>query len=211
MTTTSHFAETITLDQENCKKESLHFNLHGDAVRDKVVDANKYEERFPYDLCVCGKEKFCSGRAYWEVGLKPEMVLPKKSWLIGVAKAQCTISEEKAHYTHSNGFYFLYSDSENCVCVNTVPEMSLLLNRPLERVGVLLDFDKKELAFYNATDGVCLTTMKTNFHGYLVPLFNPGIGDDAPLKIINPQAQTQNEAGSRASAQAGGVNNMNQV
>lgn len=199
---------TITLDQENCKKGDLHFTTQGDAVRDKVMDAEKYEKCFPYDLCVCGKEKFCSGRAYWEVGLKPAKVPPKKSWLIGVAKAQCIISDEKGDYTHSKGFHFLYSDSENCVRVNTVPEMSFLLNTPLERVGVLLDFDRRELAFYNATDGVCLATMKTNFHGDIVPLFNPGIGDEAPLKIMNPQAQTQNQAGSSAGAQAGDANNV---
>ncbi|KAK2865811.1 hypothetical protein Q7C36_001867 [Tachysurus vachellii] len=191
---------TIRFDEENCNKDYLRFNPQGDTVRDFGAAADEYKGRgFPYGLCVRGRERFCSGRVYWEVRLKLANVPPKKSWLIGVAKASYTLSDEKSYFTPSNGFWFLCLDPENGLHVNTEPEISPTENTTLESVGVLLDFDKRELSFYNATDGVHLLTMKTDFKEDVVPLFNPGIGDNAPLQIINPQVKTQNEAEVNAS------------
>lgn len=185
---------------ENCNKDYLRFNTQGDTVRDFNTAADEYKGcGFPYGLCVHGRERFRSGRVYWEVGLKQANVPPKKSWLIGVAKASYTLSDEKSYFTPSNGFWFLCLDPENGLYVNTEPEISPMVNTTLESVGVLLDFDKKELSFYSATDGVHLLTMKTDFkEEVIVPLFNPGIGDKAPLHIINPQVKTENEDGSNA-------------
>ncbi|KAG7314160.1 hypothetical protein KOW79_022656 [Hemibagrus wyckioides] len=197
----------ITLDKEKCKKEHLRFNPHGNLVRDADEAADKYKAHgFPYELCVKGSESFHSGRVYWEVGLKVPNVPPKTSWLIGVAKASYTISDEKSHFTPSNGFWFLCSDPENGLRVNTEPETSPLVDTTPECVGVLLDFDKSELSFYSATDGVHLFTMRVNFQEEVVPLFNPGIGDKAPLHIKNPQVNTQNEAGGSTSPTANVTN-----
>ncbi|XP_027013862.2 butyrophilin subfamily 2 member A2-like [Tachysurus fulvidraco] len=188
----------IRFDVENCNKDYLKFNTQGDTVRDADAAAAVYKgPGFPYGLCVHGRERFCSGRVYWEVGLKQANVPPKKSWLIGVAKASYTLSDkhyDKSYFTPSNGFWFLCLDQENGLHVNSEPEISPTVNTTLESVGVLLDFDKKELSFYSATDGVHLLTMKIDFKEEVVPLFNPGIGDNAPLQIINPQVKSQNEA-----------------
>lgn len=179
------------LDKDNCKKDNLIFNMEGDLVRDRDEAANKYKGHgFPYNLCVRGKETFSSGRAYWEVGLKKENVEPKKSWLIGVAKASSIIRDKMSDFTPSNGFWFLCSDPENGLHVNTEPEISLLVDTAPERVGVLLDYDNSKLSFYIGTDKVHLLTMKINFKDAVVPLFNPGIGDKSPLQIIKPQVKT---------------------
>lgn len=194
-----HFTVAITLNKEKCQKDCLQFSPDGTVVRDADDAADKYERHgFPYELCVQGSESFHSGRVYWEVVLKVPNVPPKKSWLIGVAKASFTISDKKSHFTPSNGFWFLCSDPENGLRVNTEPEISLWLNTS-ECIGVLLDLDKNELSFYNATDGVLLVKMRINFQGEVVPLFNPGIGDKAPLRIKDLQVKTQNEAGGSTS------------
>ncbi|KAK3507333.1 hypothetical protein QTP70_014464 [Hemibagrus guttatus] len=197
-------AVAITLDKENCN-EDLIFNNEGNVVRDKAADEYK-GPGFPYELCVRGRESFHSGRVYWEVGLIQANVPPKKSWLIGVAKASYIISDKEDHFTPENGFWFLCSDPKIGLHANTKPEISLLVDTTLECVGVLLNFDKSELSFYNATDGVHLLTMRINFEGEVVPLFNPGVGDKAPLRIKNPQVKTQNEAGGNASPKAGAEN-----
>lgn len=176
-------------------------------MRDANKAADKYKGcGFPYELCVHGRDKFHSRRAYWEVELKQANVPPKKSWLIGVAKASYTISDKKSDLTASNGFWFLCSDPENGLHVNTIPEISVQVNKTLECVGVLLDCDKGELTFFNITDGACLITMRANFPEDIVPLFNPGMGDKAPLKIINPQVYTQNKSSRSDSAQGSDTN-----
>ncbi|KAI5088008.1 butyrophilin subfamily 2 member A2-like isoform X1, partial [Silurus meridionalis] len=176
----------IILDKESCKKEFLSFNKQDDAVRDNDEAAKIYKGfGFPYELCVHGRNKFSSGRAYWEVGLKQTNVPCKKSWLIGVAKASYTISNNKEDFSPGKGFWFLCSDPENGLHVNTEPEIVLPKNITPESIGVLLDFSKSELSFYNVTDSAHIFTMKIkrNSQEELVPLFNPGIGDKAPLKI----------------------------
>ncbi|XP_060773088.1 butyrophilin subfamily 1 member A1-like isoform X2 [Neoarius graeffei] len=187
-------AVVIMLDKDNCKKDDLIFNMEGDLVRDRDEASNKYKGHgFPYNLCVHGKETFSSGRAYWEVGLKKENVEPKKSWLIGVAKTSSIIRDKMSDFdfTPSNGFWFLRSDPENGLHVNTEPELSLLVDTAPERVGVLLDYDNSKLSFYIGTDKVHLLTMKINFKDAVVPLFNPGIGDKSPLQIIKPQVKNE--------------------
>ncbi|TSL54337.1 Butyrophilin subfamily 1 member A1 [Bagarius yarrelli] len=184
----------IKLDMSKCKKDYLAFNPDADAVRDTDEAAEKYSpDGFPYELCVSGRNTFSSGRVYWEVELKKPNVPPKKSWLVGVAKASYTISDKKSDLTPFNGFWFLCSDPKNGLHVNTEPEFSPILNKTVECVGVLLDFERNELSFYSATDGVHLFTMIIKFPEEVVPLFNPGLGDKAPLQIINPKVKTSNE------------------
>lgn len=205
----SHFTVTITLDKENCNKDYLRFTPQGNAVRDAEEAANKYEGHgFPYELCVRGRDVFRSGRSYWEVGLKITNVPPKKSWLIGVAKDSNRTSDKKSDFTPSNGFWFLCSDPVKGLCVNTEPEISLPENTTPECIGVLLDFDNSKLSFYNVHPNDCahLFTMFIDFQGGIVPLFNPGIGEIAPLKIIDLQDKIQNEPGGSASAQLSSAN-----
>ncbi|XP_053335912.1 E3 ubiquitin-protein ligase TRIM11-like [Clarias gariepinus] len=198
---------TITLDKEKCEKNYLRFNDTGDLVRETPEAVEKYAKKgFPYELCVQGSKTLKSSRGYWVVELKQTNVQTKKSWLIGVARLPCTIGANKSDFTQSEGFWFLYSDPEKGVRVNSEPEVTLVVKTPPERIGVLLDFDKGQLAFYNLTNGVCLLTMLNNVKGELVPLFNPGIGDESPLKIINPQVQTQNQPKESGGVQASNAN-----
>ncbi|KAK3523483.1 hypothetical protein QTP86_033982 [Hemibagrus guttatus] len=111
-------AVAITLDKENCN-EDLIFNNEGNVVRDKAADEYK-GPGFPYELCVRGRESFHSGRVYWEVGLIQANVPPKKSWLIGVAKASYIISDKEDHFTPENGFWFLCSAPKKLVSMLTL-------------------------------------------------------------------------------------------
>ncbi|XP_062865231.1 butyrophilin subfamily 1 member A1-like [Trichomycterus rosablanca] len=169
----------ITLDQNKVHENVV---LHNDMIRDE--DPEKITSTgFPYELCVSGKDPIKEGRAYWEVGLAAPNIPVKKSWLIGVAKASYELGNDPKHFTVLNGFWFLRSDPQNGLSVNTTPKTFLPVKAP-ESVGVLLDYDKGELSFYNAKENVRLCTIKTDFpKNGVVPLFNPGRGDKAPLKI----------------------------
>ncbi|KAK1792847.1 hypothetical protein P4O66_012753 [Electrophorus voltai] len=177
-------AVSITLDD---RRTCPGLMVKNKLVRDKegVADTHR-EPGFPYHLSVYGRNSFSSGRAYWEVGLISPNIQPKTSWLIGVTKASNDFTENKHDdMTPSKGFWFLYLSKQTGLRVNTEPEISLpLVSRP-ESVGVLLDYDQGELSFYNVKEGICLVTMKTKFQGQVLPMFNPGIGDEAPLKILD--------------------------
>ncbi|KAL7841248.1 hypothetical protein SRHO_G00249390 [Serrasalmus rhombeus] len=94
------------------------------------------------------------------------------------------------------------SDEQTGIHINTEPEISLPVNPSLEVVGVFLDYEKGELSFYNAKEDVHLFTMKTKFQGEIVPLFNPGIGDKAPLTINLTESITESRGESAENASA---------
>ncbi|XP_052458863.1 butyrophilin subfamily 3 member A3-like isoform X6 [Carassius gibelio] len=131
-------------------------------------------EKFSYELCAFGAQRFTSGRHYWEVELKQANSPPKIFWIIGVEERYLTKRKR-----------FLCSDGPRGFYTNTDQPVKLSLTPRPERLGVLLDYDHGELSFYNVTERKHLLTISSRFSGSLVPLFNPGAGDQSSLKILD--------------------------
>lgn len=176
-------AERITIDRESISPD---LKVTGDckAVRDSP-DYQHTAEGFPYQLCAFGAQQFTSGRHYWEVELATPPNPPKSYWVIGVVKHGHYRVKDRSALTPSNGFWFLCSDGENGFYTNTDPPITLSISPRPERLGVLLDYDEGLLEFYSVTESKHLLTMRTRFSGSIVPLFNPGVGDLSPLRIVD--------------------------
>ncbi len=166
--------------------------LHPDLILTKdckiVRDGPEYNdtgERFPYDLCAFGAQRFTSGRHYWEVELARDNKPPKSYWLIGVVKHGNFRVKHRSALTPSAGFWFLCSDGPNGFHTNTDPPVKLSLTPRPERLGLLLDYDDGQLSFYNVTERKHLLTISSRFSGSVVPLFNPGAGDESPITILD--------------------------
>uniref|UniRef100_A0A8C1UDV9 B30.2/SPRY domain-containing protein n=1 Tax=Cyprinus carpio TaxID=7962 RepID=A0A8C1UDV9_CYPCA len=176
-------AVEITIDRER---------LHQDLILSKdckIVkaspDYNHTGEEFPIQLCAFGAQRFTSGRHYWEVELTRENTPPKNYWLIGVMKDGNLTARDKSTFTPFYGFWFLYSDGPRGFHINTNPSVKLSLTPRPERLGVLLDYDDGQLSFYNVTERKHLLTISSKFSGSVVPLFNPGAGDQSELRILD--------------------------
>ncbi|KAF4111721.1 hypothetical protein G5714_008752 [Onychostoma macrolepis] len=142
------------------------------------AEYNHTDEGFPYELCTFGAQRFTSGRHYWEVDLTRDNTPPKHYWLIGVVKERSSASKHRSAVTASAGFWFLCSDGPHGFHSNTDPPVKLSLTPRPERLGVLLDYDDGQLSFYNVTERKHLLTISSRFSGSVVPLFNPGAGDE---------------------------------
>uniref|UniRef100_A0A8C1NCU9 Butyrophilin subfamily 1 member A1-like n=1 Tax=Cyprinus carpio TaxID=7962 RepID=A0A8C1NCU9_CYPCA len=174
-------AVEITIDRER-----LHQDLK--VSKDcKIVkaspDYNHTGEEFPIQLCAFGAQRFTSGRHYWEVELTQENT--KNYWLIGVVKDGNLTARDRSTFTPFYGFWFLYSDGPRGFHINTNPPVKLPLTPRPERLGVLLDYDDGQLSFYNVTERKHLLTISSRFSGSVVPLFNPGAGDQSELRILD--------------------------
>ncbi|XP_050970272.1 butyrophilin subfamily 3 member A3 isoform X2 [Labeo rohita] len=176
-------AVEITVDREH---------LHPDLMVTKnckiMRDGPGYDhtgEGFPYELCAFGAQRFTSGRHYWEVKLTQENTPPKNYWLIGVVKHGNFTVRDRSALTPSSGYWFLCSDGPNGFHTNTDPPVKLSLTPRPERLGVLLDYEEGQLSFYNIKESKHLLTISTRFSGTVVPLFNPGAGDQSPLIILD--------------------------
>ena len=67
----------------------------------------------------------------------------------------------------------------------TSPETSLTLKKKPLRVGVFLDYEARDVSFYNMTDGSHIYRFyKQEFNDVLRPLFRLWSSDSGPLTIV---------------------------
>uniref|UniRef100_A0A8C1NCV8 B30.2/SPRY domain-containing protein n=1 Tax=Cyprinus carpio TaxID=7962 RepID=A0A8C1NCV8_CYPCA len=176
------YAVHFTIDRQHVYS-NLRISQGGKSMKD--APGYKYTgEAFPYKLYAFGAQKYSSGRCYWEVGLVQKKV-PKNYWLIGVVKEGSVASRDRSALTPSSGFWFLCSEGQNGFYTSTDQSVKLSLTPRPERLGVLLDYDDGQLSFYNVTERKHLLTISCRFSGSVVPLFNPGAGDQSPITILH--------------------------
>uniref|UniRef100_A0A087XML3 Ig-like domain-containing protein n=1 Tax=Poecilia formosa TaxID=48698 RepID=A0A087XML3_POEFO len=137
-----------------------------------------------------------SGRHYWEVSLaNAKFHLIKKSWWIGVTDKHKIPHDESFPPTTKNGFWFLSScpNQEDTVQFSTEPETFIYVQSKPKTVGVYLDFDNRELSFYNVEEKCLIGSLAAKFTGELFPLFNPGKGDPESMTIVQKPVQNQSK------------------
>ncbi|XP_042566321.1 butyrophilin subfamily 3 member A3-like [Clupea harengus] len=142
------------------------------------------------ELCALGNTGFSNGKHYWEVGLQMPNVPVKKFWWAGVAtdSAVKTMREKKS--TPTSGMWCLYSDDKSGVHTKSGSSHYIYRAQRPEVLGIFLDYDEGRLSFYDTKLGQHLVTLKSSFNETVYPLFNPGQGDEGPLKILSlPQTK----------------------
>lgn len=147
-------------------------------------------ERFTRYNIVLGAEAFSSGRHYWEVE-----VGSKTAWGLGVVLASVNRKEEIS-LCPEDGFWTLVlrdkcdGSSEYEACTDA-EENLIHPAKPPRRVGIYLDYNHGEVAFYDAADMSHLFTFyDANFKEPVYPYFNPwpiiNGHNLEPLTIVTP-------------------------
>ncbi|XP_070252389.1 butyrophilin subfamily 3 member A3-like [Myotis yumanensis] len=123
-------------------------------------------KRFLDRYCVLGCESFTSGRHFWEVE-----VGDRKQWNLGV----CRENVERKHYvimTPQNGFWTIALLGGQDFHGESDPWSKLTMVNLPKRVGVFLDYEMREVSFYDAINGLHIFTFpQASFSGPLFPLF----------------------------------------
>uniref|UniRef100_A0A8C2J706 B30.2/SPRY domain-containing protein n=1 Tax=Cyprinus carpio TaxID=7962 RepID=A0A8C2J706_CYPCA len=177
------YAVHFTIDRQHVYP-NLRVSQDGKSMKD-APGYNHTREAFPYKLYAFGAQKYSSGRHYWEVELVRSPNPPKNYWIIGVMKHENVGAKSKPALIPSNGCWFLCSEGQNGFYTSTDQSVKLPLTPRPERLGVLLDYDEGQLSFYNVTERKHLLTISCRFSGSVVPLFNPGAGDQSPITILH--------------------------
>ncbi|KAK2085881.1 E3 ubiquitin-protein ligase trim11 [Saguinus oedipus] len=173
-------AGDVTLDPDTANPELVlsedRRSVQRGDLRQALPDS---PQRFDPGPCVLGRERFTSGRHYWEVE-----VGDRSSWALGVCRENVN-RKEKGELSAGNGFWILvflgsYYNS---------PERALApLRDPPKRVGIFLDYEAGHLSFYSATDGSLLFIFpEIPFSGTLRPLFSPLSSSPTPMTICRPK------------------------
>uniref|UniRef100_A0AAY4DIR8 Butyrophilin subfamily 1 member A1-like n=1 Tax=Denticeps clupeoides TaxID=299321 RepID=A0AAY4DIR8_9TELE len=151
--------------------------------------------RFHHHTCVLGEPGFSSGCKYWEVVLKQENIDVKAAWWVGLASGSADRSTE-APLTPSGGFWYLSSDGSNGYHVNLDPTFPVSLSTRPGTLGVLVEYEKGRLTFYDVGEKKPILTLVTAFTGDVFPLFNPGTGDSGSVHIpdmIPPSVEAEEQ------------------
>uniref|UniRef100_A0A4W5M417 B30.2/SPRY domain-containing protein n=1 Tax=Hucho hucho TaxID=62062 RepID=A0A4W5M417_9TELE len=158
--------EIITAVKHNLRKQDLVSGALVDVKRQQLPDN---PERNTIYAIVLGSEGFRSGKHNWEVEVGDH-----SHWYIGVAKESINRKEE-AFATPVYRYWAInlrrgnYSAGDN----------SLMLKRRPQRTRVQLDYDKREVSFYNLKDMTHIHKYKDTFTERMYPYFSYGKAGDA--------------------------------
>lgn len=145
------------------------------SVRGVQYTIAKPENPRRYDVAIAAVTKtgFTWGKPYWEVQVKG-----RSCFVVGVA-SQSAPRKGSLWYSPRNGFWTIQKNKGQHY-VQTEPRSLLHLADQLDIIGILINFSKNEVSFYNAqTSALIYSFTGTNIAHKLYP-FVAACGTDGP-------------------------------
>lgn len=179
-------AVNVTLDAASAHP-SLEVSQDGKRVSSRAAAAALVPagpgdpQRFTEQTCVLSRQRFRTGRHYWEVD-----VGRRSRWFLG-ACLEAVARAGPARLSPAAG-YWVMGLWNGCEYFVLEPQRrALTLRVPPRRVGLFLDCEAGKLAFFNVSDGSHIFTFTDIFSGPLCAYFRPRAPDGSkqpdPLTI----------------------------
>ncbi|KAM4871035.1 butyrophilin-like protein 9 [Urocitellus parryii] len=179
------YAVDVTLDATTAHP-SLEVSKDAKSVSSRPVVpilADGCPQRFTEQTCVLSRERFSTGRHYWEVH-----VGRRSRWFLGACLA--TVQRSGPARLSPAGGYWVMGLWNSCEYFVLDPHrVALTLRVPPRRVGIFLDCEAGKLSFFNVSDGSHIFTFTDTFSGALCAYFRPRAHDGGehsnPLTICS--------------------------
>ncbi|KAF6271591.1 MEFV innate immuity regulator, pyrin [Rhinolophus ferrumequinum] len=165
-------AVNVVLDAETAHPDLIFSDdLKSVRLGNKCNNLPDSPERFDSCIMALGSPSFLSGLHYWEVE-----VGDKTGWVLGICKAS-TSRKGSMTLSPENGYWVIMMKGREYQ-VSTSPPTRLKMREPPRRVGIFLDYNARDISFYNVTAKSHIYTF-TSFSssGPLKPIFSPGTHD----------------------------------
>ncbi|CAL9706457.1 unnamed protein product [Knipowitschia caucasica] len=178
------FAAEVSLDPDTANSYLVLSKdlkqVHDDDQAQNLLDN---PERFTFHLCVLGKQKFSSGKFYFEVQVKG-----KTDWEVGVAKESVDRDDEDSP-TVQKGYWTL-SMYDGDYITSDDPPVDFSVQSCPEKLGVFVDYDEGLVSFYDVDKKSLLCSYTDcDFTDNILPMFSPCDNEDginsAPL-VLTP-------------------------
>ncbi|XP_007173544.1 butyrophilin-like protein 9 isoform X2 [Balaenoptera acutorostrata] len=176
-------AVDVTLDPGSAHP-SLEVSEDGKSVSSRRMapgSAAGDPQRFSGQMCVLSRERFSTGRHYWEVH-----VGRRSRWFLGACLAAVPRAGQ-ARLSPAGGYWVmgLWNGCEYFVL--DPHRVALTVRVPPRCVGILLDCEAGKLSFFNVSNGSHIFTFTDTFSGTLCAYFRPRAHDGSehpdPLTI----------------------------
>ncbi|XP_029998270.1 E3 ubiquitin-protein ligase TRIM39-like [Sphaeramia orbicularis] len=156
----------------------------------KVHDGDKKKklpdkpQRFSECVSILAKQRFSSGRFYFEVQVKG-----KTAWTLGVT-TESSNRKGSIIYSPQNGYWTIRLRNGNEYTACAGPSVLLSVKSGLQKVGVFVDYEEGLVSFYDVGSSVLIYSFTgCCFNHKLLPYFSPKLNaggtNSAPL-IITP-------------------------
>lgn len=128
------------------------------SVRGVQYTIARYDSPRRYDTAIAALTKtgFNSGRPYWEVQVKD-----RSCFVVGVA-AETAPRKGEIKYKPNNGYWTILRKKDGRHQAQTERPITLRFSDNLSIIGVLTDFTKGEVAFYNAQTRALIYNFREN-------------------------------------------------
>ncbi|XP_053472254.1 myosin-11 [Ictalurus furcatus] len=127
-------------------------------------DVRDNPERYDTAIAALTKTGFTSGRCYWEVQVKD-----RSCFVVGIA-AETAPRKGEIKYKPNNGYWTILRKKDGRHQAQTERPITLRFSDNLSVIGVLTDFTKGEVTFYNAqTRALIYNFRENNFTEKLYP------------------------------------------
>ncbi|KAM9500074.1 butyrophilin subfamily 1 member A1-like isoform 1-T4 [Clarias gariepinus] len=179
------FSVDVTLDPDTAYPR-LRVSANEKAVTYEDIEQENLSDtpqRYTYYPCVLGKQRFFSGRFYYEVEVRG-----KTEWTLGVVRENI-YRKEWIPWKPLNGFWLVELRNENRYRALDDSVVPLTLRKKMQKVGVFVDFEEGLVSFYdvNASSHIYSFTDQSFSIIKLCPFFCPRYNDNgknaAPLII----------------------------
>nr|XP_023695268.1 butyrophilin subfamily 1 member A1-like isoform X3 [Paramormyrops kingsleyae] len=172
----------VTLDRDTAHHK---LKISDDAkevqwIEEGIQCVSKETNHFDTEPFVLGNIMRC-WRSYWCVDVEG-----KEYWVLGVA-ADTSSRKGQLELSPSNGFWVIRVSNGRSVKVMT-EEVEVRTDIPIPtKVGIYLDYEEKEVSFYNAVDGLCIYTFKIGQGSDRTarPLFSPWSNDSDKISVLS--------------------------
>lgn len=167
-------SESLQFDPDTAHKNLL-LSDNNQSVRGVKFPIHREGDKKRYDTMIAALTKtgFTKGRPYWEVQVKE-----RSCFTVGVA-AESAARKGNIWYKPSNGYWVLEKKNGQHSILTEHPFL-LHLTDKLNVIGVLVDFSKGEVAFYNAPTRTRLSTFTGNIFTQKLYPFVATCGNETP-------------------------------
>ncbi|XP_061570895.1 E3 ubiquitin-protein ligase TRIM21-like [Cololabis saira] len=178
------FAVDVTLDPDTAHPDLVLSDDGKQVYRGDVTKKlPKSSRRFDSCVSVLGEQRFSSGRFYFEVQVKG-----KTAWTIGVVRKSIN-RKGTIMLQPQRGFWTMYLTNGDDYKAIENPAEPLILESPLEVLGVFVDYEEGLVSFYNVdTADLLYSFTECDFTEKLLPYFCPCSnknGDNSAPLIIS--------------------------
>ncbi|XP_032895571.1 nuclear factor 7, ovary-like [Amblyraja radiata] len=147
------------------------------SLSEKPLEVVPSPKRFTQTTMVLAHQSFDAGKYYWEV-----IVQEKSDWSVGIAKKSMPRNESN-NLTNSPLAWSVSFQQRQYLAWHNSISTSLDITT-LHRLGLFLDYDAGQLAFYDASTMNPVHTFSETFNEPVFPAFNPGKSADKTKKAI---------------------------